>query len=492
MKKNNRYIYAIIFFSTILLFIVSYFYNNRDGSIRYQKLNNGLTIATTVVKNKNSVGIVATVNTGSTSQNGKTGVAHFLEHMAFRSTKKYQNGKVIEILNDKASYYHNAITSYYQIKYIIQSLKEDLDIMLDVLSDMLMNPMFKEEELEIERNVVLKEIQSYYANPKVRADIFLNNKIYENSKCQSQILYGTIEDIKSINKKDLTNYMNTYFYGGNMMISIAGDMSHSKMIKMVKKHFSNLPKGNQTAPLTDDMDMYKSYNKNKYTLVTKQDKDYKNMVTMSIMLRGDYPWYYYKWEENIKRTKNDYSAYDFQIFKRYMSDGMNSILFKEVREKRGLVYHIEFNNNRISFNTSPDKLVEAYNVVIDVITNNLEKPIDESDFSNQVQRYKTDTLCEDDVQNTESPTSKASFAINGYLSYGDTLFDQVFYKNKIKKAIIRFSSQNTYEATINMFNENFIQSTPVLFIYGDFDEKNIPDYKRLDKIKDVLNKIKSK
>jgi len=201
-------------------------------------LDNGMRVAT-----EDTGAPTATVglwiDTGSRYETAATnGVAHFLEHMAFKGTeKRTQTQLELEVENMGA--HLNAYTSREQTVYYAKCLSSDLGNAVEILSDILQNSKFGEKEIERERGVILREMQEVEMNLQEVVFDHLHSVAYQGTPLGRTIL-GPTKNIKSITRDDLVNYINTHYKGPRMVLSGAGGVNHEELCKLAEQHFGKI------------------------------------------------------------------------------------------------------------------------------------------------------------------------------------------------------------------------------------------------------------
>jgi len=201
-------------------------------------LENGMRIAS-----ENSGAPTATVglwiDTGSRYETAaNNGVAHFLEHMAFKGTsKRSQTDLELEVENLGA--HLNAYTSREQTVFYAKCLADDLDNAVEILSDILTNSTFGEQEIERERGVILREMQEVEMNLQEVVFDHLHAVAYQGTPLGRTIL-GPAKNIKSINRDDLVHYIKTHYKGPRMVLAGSGGVDHNKLCDLATKHFATI------------------------------------------------------------------------------------------------------------------------------------------------------------------------------------------------------------------------------------------------------------
>jgi len=167
------------------------------------------------------------------------GVAHFLEHMAFKGTNnRTQYEMEVEIENMGG--HLNAYTSREQTVYYAQVFKDDVPKAMDILSDILLNSKFDEEAIERERDVILREMREVQMQTDEVIFDCLHETAYAGGGLGRTIL-GPKENIKSISKSDLQDYIKTHYTAPRMVVAGAGAVDHNQLCELADKHFGSLP-----------------------------------------------------------------------------------------------------------------------------------------------------------------------------------------------------------------------------------------------------------
>ncbi|XP_028667409.1 mitochondrial-processing peptidase subunit beta [Erpetoichthys calabaricus] len=180
------------------------------------------------------------IDAGSRYENEKNnGTAHFLEHMAFKGTKK-RSQLDLELEIENMGAHLNAYTSREQTVYYAKAFSKDLPRAVEILADIIQNSTLGEAEIERERGVILREMQEVETNLQEVVFDYLHATAYQSTALGRTIL-GPTENIKSINRNDLVEYITTHYKGPRIVLAAAGGVSHSELIDLAKYHFGNLP-----------------------------------------------------------------------------------------------------------------------------------------------------------------------------------------------------------------------------------------------------------
>lgn len=277
-------------------------------------LKNGITLIVEKRKTK-SVTIQVMVKAGSNYENEKiAGISHFIEHMIFEGTK---NRTTMEIANEIESLGGeiNAATSNERTMYYVTILKKYFDIAVDVLADMMQNPLFDEKTIEKERGVVLDEVNMVVDDPKRYQWILFQKTLYKNHPAKNPV-YGTAEAIKTISKQDMLDYYEKYYKPNNMIISVVGNVKDVE--QKIEEKFTFQPKETGKREKIQEPELEKTG-----TLVETRD------ILQSYMMIG------YK---TVQRIHED--SYVIDVIRAILGRGQSSRLFDEIRAKRGLAYSL--------------------------------------------------------------------------------------------------------------------------------------------------------
>jgi processing peptidase subunit beta len=180
------------------------------------------------------------INAGSVYENDKTnGTAHFLEHLAFKGTKKRTQQQIeVEVENMGGSL--NAYTSREQTVYVARCFKQDAPTMIELLADILQNSTLNPDAIERERSVILQEKQMVESEIEEVIFDYLHAAAFQGTPLAHTIL-GETENIQSISRDDLVKYISTHYTGPRIVLAAAGGVDHDQIVAAANKHFSSIP-----------------------------------------------------------------------------------------------------------------------------------------------------------------------------------------------------------------------------------------------------------
>lgn len=283
---------------------------------KQQTLSNGIKL-TTVKRDSELTAIHMGIKIGPLYEGMKEkGISHFIEHMLFKGTKNRSNEQLNAELEERAGEY-NAYTDLDCTVYSITALKDETERSIELLGDMLMNATFPQDEIDKERSVILAEIRS--SNDDVEDISF--RKVNEIAFEESPLKYNTLgmeKTVKGFNKKQLMNFYQTYYVPNNCYISVASPYEHEEILRLVDKYFNGW--------------LWKEFKRCKVAVeknIPVSKATYKKNIEQCTIA------YLYTFHD---LDKNDELA--LKILNHKLGESANSILFREVREKRGLAYDI--------------------------------------------------------------------------------------------------------------------------------------------------------
>ncbi len=292
------------------------------------------------------------VKTGSRfEEDEKAGLSHFLEHMVFKGSKKRPSAKAISESIDSIGAETNAGTSKEWTNFYIKSRADVIEKSIDILSDIVLHPLLKEEEIEKEKGVILEEIAMYEDTPMTKIYDIFENITFAGSSLARDIA-GTKETVKGLKREDFLNYREKYYYPENMLLSVVGNFKEDTLLRLVEEYFGELKKTDQK-PLS----AWDSFDQKRPNVFLKKKKT--DQAHLIVGFRGA--------EFGHK------DRYAEAVLSSVLGGGMSSRMFIEVREKRGLAYavrvgvdHGEDSGSFLTYaGVQTAKIKEAIDVILD-------------------------------------------------------------------------------------------------------------------------------
>src|SRR5208283_2468629 len=208
-------------------------------NIQRELLPNGLTVITEQMQHIRSASIGIWVKTGSRDEDPQwNGISHFVEHMVFKGTK-HRTAEDIARQVDSIGGNMDAFTAKECVCFNVKVLDEHLPIAMDVLSDLVLNPVFNESDITKERGVILEEIKMDEDNPDLLVHEIFTQNFWKGHPLGRPIL-GTKETVRRFHQAMLFDYYGARFVPGNMVISAAGSINHDQFVDLVTRTFQHL------------------------------------------------------------------------------------------------------------------------------------------------------------------------------------------------------------------------------------------------------------
>lgn len=201
-------------------------------------LKNGLRVLTIPHKDTKTVAVFILIETGAKHETkSENGISHFLEHMFFKGTKKRPTALSITEPIDRVGGMFNAFTSYDYTGYFIKVEYDDIDLALDIVSDICLNSIFPAKEIEKEKGVVVEEINIYRDNPMRRAEDLWQELLYGDQPAGWPVT-GTKQTVSSLSREQLLSYMKKQYISSHAVVSVAGRFNEPAVIKKIGLLFS--------------------------------------------------------------------------------------------------------------------------------------------------------------------------------------------------------------------------------------------------------------
>jgi predicted Zn-dependent peptidase len=209
---------------------------------RKDTLSNGIRVVSETLPKSRSVSIGVWVKIGSRHEPEELGgISHFIEHLFFKGTER-RSAKDIAIEMDSIGGEMNAFTSQEATTYFAKVVDEHLPVAIDILSDILLSSKFDSAEMEKERKVILEEIKGAEDAPDDYIHELLTNTVWAGNSLGRPIL-GTRDTIKALKHKDIVSYIDDYYSPKEIVISVAGNFEHSRLIELLNASFGRLSTG---------------------------------------------------------------------------------------------------------------------------------------------------------------------------------------------------------------------------------------------------------
>lgn len=282
-------------------------------------LENGLKIISEEVSTVESFALGVSINVGSRHDpEGLAGAAHFLEHAAFRNTRN-RNFKQIAAQFESLGAYFNAFTTKEYTNFYVRALKKHFDKTLELLIDVTFNPVFTEKDTDKERMIIIEEIKGAEDDPE---DVIFDygDKLIFGDRGIGNPIMGSAETVKKINHEELNSFYMKMYRPENIVITVAGNVSHKKIVKGINKHFSK----SETMDVRHSDQFFETPSP-----LTAKSIEVRHSSGQTHYLRG------FRVE-----GMNSADRYPLAVLNVIFGDGMSSRLHRRLREKHGLAYSV--------------------------------------------------------------------------------------------------------------------------------------------------------
>ena len=283
--------------------------------IRIDTLPNGLRIATDTMSRLETAAIGLWVNVGARHETAaQNGIAHFLEHMAFKGTARRSALQIASEIEDVGGYL-NAYTSNESTAYYARVLRADVPLALDVIADITLNPAFEPREIEIERGVILQEIGQMLDTPDDVIFEWLQEAAYPGQPMGRSIL-GSSERVSGFSADDLRGFVTSHYHPGQMILAAAGAVDHDAIVAQAQALFGGLA---ARAP--------SRFEPARFTPGEHRAIEDLEQVHLALAFAAE------GWHSPDRHVANTYAA--------IMGGGMSSRLFQSLREQHGMCYTVD-------------------------------------------------------------------------------------------------------------------------------------------------------
>ncbi len=313
-------------------------------------LKNGMRVITVPMKDNKTVTVMVMVEAGSEYENKKiNGLSHFLEHMCFKGTTKRPGAKIISTKFDEIGAESNAFTGNVYTSYYAKAHSKHLPKILDLVSDLYLNPLLPKDEMEKEKGVVIEEINMYEDMPQHKVEDVLDNLLYGGQPAGFSIA-GPKENIQKLKREDLVEYRRKHYVAKGTVLVVAGNINEKTLYPAIEKAFHLIPKN-------------KKHPKSKTKISQSRPAvqiHYKETDQAHLRLAF--------------RTYDLYSEKNWAlaVLGTVLGAGMSSRLFQKMRDELGLCYYINAQNRSstdhgqfvISIGSNKDKVDQAIMAII--------------------------------------------------------------------------------------------------------------------------------
>ena len=284
--------------------------------IRRETLPNGVRVITEHMPHVRSVAMGVWIDSGSRREVGdENGIAHFIEHMVFKGTKNRTAEEIARSV-DSIGGGLDAFTSKELVSYNTKVLDEHIPRAFDVVSDLVLNPLFNADDIEKEKNVILEELKMEVDNPEYLIHEIFSSNFWKDHPLGKPIL-GTKETVKGFHREKVVEYYHRNYAPSAILITAAGNLQHDRVMKLAEERFSSLPANGTLPPYNKPAPHARTIFKNKASL--EQVHVYMGVPSYPLKHAARFVCY---------------------VLNTILGGGMSSRLFQNIREKQGLAYSV--------------------------------------------------------------------------------------------------------------------------------------------------------
>ncbi|MEX2663323.1 MAG: pitrilysin family protein [Vicinamibacterales bacterium] len=397
-------------------------------------LDNGLRLITETMPHVRSVTIGVWLTRGSRHESdARSGIAHFVEHMLFKGSDTRTAEDIAQSI-DSIGGQLDAFTAKEYASYYIKVLDEHLPLAVDLLSDIVLRPAFKPEEIEREKKVILEEIKMVEDTPDDLVHELFTQYFWEGHPLGRPIL-GSKETVEALTQDALRDYFAGAYVGSNIVVSAAGNIQHAKVRELIETAFGGVKK--QGEPLNGTPPRV-------VPQVITRTKD----IEQSHVCLGttSYP----------QRHDDRYVSY---ILNTVLGGSMSSRLFQNVREKRGLAYSVfsglsayrDAGNLTIYAGCANEAVEEVVDLCLAELRAIKQSPVPESELRRAKDHLKGSLMLS--LENTASRMS--------HLARQEIYFDRHFGLDETLEGVERVTADDVQRVATELFSGGSVAATVV-------------------------------
>ncbi len=347
-----------------------------ERNLRRTVLPNGLIVLTERMEHLRSVAMGVWIKSGSRCEPPETnGISHFVEHMLFKGTRS-RSAQLIAREMDSIGGNLDAFTGKETICFNVKSLSDHVPIALDILADLVLNPIFAASDIERERGVILEEIKIDEDNPDYLVSELFTQSFWKDHPLGKPIL-GTTKTVARLDQPALQAYHGERFHAGNMVFSAAGSLEHDPFVEWVAEKFAGMAGGEAPVELPAPLANTRIILRNK-----------KALEQVQICLGVPAP------------PITDDNRYATLILNTVLGGGMSSRLFQTIREERGMAYSIysdlspyrDTGTLCIYAGTSAGKALEVVDLILDEFRKLKDAPLGSEELTRAKDQLKGNIL----------------------------------------------------------------------------------------------------
>ena len=408
--------------------------DEQASPIKQTVLDNGLTIISERMDHVRSASVGIWVRSGSRHEDAAlNGISHFIEHTLFKGTRN-RTSREIAVESDAIGGHVDAFTSREVASYYVKVLDEHLSRAFDLLADLVTAPLFADEELDRERNVVTEEIKMVGDTPDdLVHEVFVANFWPDHPLGRS--ILGTVNTLATFNHQRVADYFSGVYVPRNLVVAGAGNLEHERFVDMVGGYLSGLEnrpvnlKASTPSPA-------------KRRIVLDKDLEQAHLVLGTCC---------------PSMTSAD--RYSVHVLNVILGGGMSSRLFQTIREEHGLAYAVYSGVNAytdagylsVYAATSPDQVTDVIKLSIEEFNRFKNEPVTDAELQRAKDQLKVSIML-----SLESTSARMS-----NLARQEIFFGRQFTLDEILERINRVSTSDVQRVAGEIFSSNELAITAV-------------------------------
>jgi predicted Zn-dependent peptidase len=407
--------------------------------IEVSSLGNGIRLITETMPYVRSVAIGVWMGTGSRQEaSEENGISHFIEHMVFKGTPS-RSAEDIARSVDSIGGHLDAFTAKEMVSFNAKVLDEHVPRVLDILSDLVLHPLFDEADIVKEKGVVLEELKMEADSPEYLVHDVFSSSFWKDHPLGKPIL-GTRETVKRLSKEKIEGYYRKFYVPSNIIITAAGNLQHAQLLQLVGERFEGMaPNGGVPASSVPST----------HARLNLRHKKSLEQVHLTMGVPG-YPML-------------DEKRYAYSVLNTVLGGGMSSRLFQNIREKRGLAYAVfsEITAYRdtgclsVYAGTSSESTREVIRLILEEFSRLKQEPVPEEEL-----RRAKDNLTGSLLLGLESTPSRMANLARQFLYFG-----RFFTMDELGARIEQVTADEVQRTAQDFFDQRHV----ALAVLGNLD-----------------------
>lgn len=406
-------------------------------------LENGLRIITAPKSDSLVTTVLVLVEAGSKYETKEiNGLSHFLEHMCFKGTEKRPRSIDIASELDAIGAVSNAFTSMEYTGYFAKAEPRHFDKILDIVSDIYLEPVFNAKEIEKERGVIIEEINMYEDLPMRRVHELFTHLLYGDQPAGWDIA-GRKEVIKKVNRDDFIKYRQNHYLANSTLVVVAGNFKEDEAIEKIKKIFASIKIGDKAGKVKTIEQQDRPE-----ILLKKKDSDQTHLV-LGVRAYDIF----------------DKRKYALEVLAEVLGGGMSSRLFQRIREEMGAAYYVDAESDlytdhgyvTASAGIDHNKIESVLEVMLEEFQKTAKEPVEKK----ELQRVK------DKIVGHLFLSLETSNQLANFFGGQEILTRQIISPEEISQKIQAVKTEEIMAVADNIFKNNKLN----LAIIGPFEDK---------------------